>query len=115
MASHRLGAADEGVAAMKQLVQRKGFVHVALNGGGGMGIDVVYVVHADTCILHGSGHSDDRTVVTGFGDATAVAGESIAHNLGQYGGTSGNGVLVVFECWSLGHHHTVSCLEVPVG
>ena len=82
---------------MKQLVQRKGFIHVALNCGGGMGIDVVYVVHTDTCILQGSGHGNDRTAVAGFRDATTVARKTITHNLGQYGGTSGHGVLVVFE------------------
>ena len=97
MTSHRLGRADEGTLTLEQAVEGHGLVHVALMGRGGVGIDIVDILGLDASILHGARHGHIAALVAGLRDASTIAGEAIAADLGDNLGTTRYGMVVVFE------------------
>ena len=97
MTRHALGRRNEGVLAIEQTVQRDSFKLVALWGRSSVCINVVDVVDRQACILQSTTHSEYRTVVAGLWDATAVGRESVTSDLGQNGGTTADGAVVILK------------------
>ena len=97
MACHRLRGTDEGMMAKEHFLKRFRLIHIALRGRRGMGIDIVDIVGIHSGIIHGTLHGHTTAILTGSGDAAAIAGEAIATDLSEDSGTTGHGMVVVLE------------------
>ena len=82
MPCHGLGGAYRSMTA-KKLVNSLCLIGIAHKGGGGMGIDVVYILGLQMRISQGSRHRGGRSLYIGGGDMPAIGGEAIANDLRQ--------------------------------
>lgn len=65
MARHRLRGTDEGTMTKEHFPKRLGFIHVALRGRRGMGVDIVDIVGIHSGIIHSTLHGHTTAILTG--------------------------------------------------
>ena len=82
---------------MEHTVEGDGLVHIPLACRGGMGIDIVDIVEFEPCTFQGTRHRRHTTVVAGFRDTAAIAGEAIACHLRQNSRSTRHSVIVVLQ------------------
>ena len=97
VARHGLGGADGRVAFAEQRLQAHSLEGVALEGGGGVCVDVVDVFGFHTGILHGAAHGGGGAVVARLRDVGPVGGESVPGDLSDDGCAAPDGVFVLFQ------------------
>ena len=97
MAGHALGAAHQSAFAGKKTVNRYRLIHVALQCRSCMGVDIVYVVGLDACVVEGACHRYNASSVTGLRNAAAIAREAVTHDFGEDGCSASHSVVIVFE------------------
>ena len=83
--------------ALEHSCQGYRLVHVALMRTGGMSVDIVDVIGCHARRLQGSRHGDDASIIRRLTDATSIAGEAIAHYLGEDVGTTRLGMLIILQ------------------
>ena len=81
----------------EEVVEGVGFERIPLQGGGGVGIDVVDIGRFHPCVLHCPLHGDAGAEVAGLRDVGAVGREPVADHFGDDGGTAFYGVFVFLQ------------------
>ena len=108
VARHGLGGAHHGLVGMvaQGRLDRVGFVDVAQGGGRAVGIEIVHLIHIDPGIAQRTEHGAPRPVHVGSRHVPGICAHAKAAEFGVNLGTSGLGVLVLFQ-----HHHASALAE----